>query len=102
MPPTKKSTTRERRLDPRIPLESNVEIRIIGTRFQGPSENISSQGIFFVSEAEIPVEVTVSRRYPPLKGRIVRVQAIREDTLGIAVRFDETLPPELDPSSTFE
>jgi hypothetical protein len=99
LPRARKTTEKERRDTPRIPIASTVEIRIIGSTFQGPSENISTQGIFFVTDAAIAVEVTVSPRHPPLHGRIVRVQSVRENTLGIAVRFDEPLPAELEPEA---
>lgn len=96
---TDEQRVRERRSSDRIPLEGSASVRILESEVIGPSRNISQEGIYFIAEAEMPVEVTLPSK-DVLKGKIVRIGAVREGELGIAVRFDERLSPDQLPELT--
>ncbi|MDP6423762.1 MAG: PilZ domain-containing protein [Planctomycetota bacterium] len=79
----------ERRGSDRLSLEGSVCIKVIEQKILGPSRNISTEGIYFIAEAEMPVEVTLPENGGVVTGKIVRVGAVRDGEIGIAIRFDE-------------
>jgi hypothetical protein len=87
-------TLKDRRLAGRIPIEGQVCVKILESHILGPSRNISQEGIYFIAEAEMPVEVTLPGNGGVFKGKVVRVGAVREGELGIAIRFDEPVPED--------
>lgn len=87
----------DRRGTERIPLEGTVSVKVVEGEILGPSRNISQEGIYFIAEAEMPVQVTLPMDGRVLSGKIVRVGAVRDGELGIAIRFDEKLPADLLP-----
>ncbi len=91
---SEEQSVQERRGSDRIPLEGSVSVKIIEKVILGPSRNISQEGIYFIAEAEMPVEVTLPHSGDVLSGKIVRIGAVREGELGIAIRFDENLAEE--------
>jgi hypothetical protein len=88
---------RERRGNDRIPLEGKVVVKIHECEMLGPSRNISQDGIYFITPAEMAVEIQLPDGLPTLHGKIVRVGAVRDGELGVAIRFDKPLPSELLP-----
>ena len=73
----------------RVDLESKVTIRISDQVLVGNGQNISEQGVFFVAEGRLPVEVQIEGRDGTLAGELVRTENMGSGQLGIAVRFDE-------------
>lgn len=94
---TQDTTTENRRHDPRIAMDETVTIRFDGATVVGPGKNISSQGLFFIATTAIPVSVRISGVDGPVRGELVRVEAMAEGQLGIAVRFLAPAP-ELPPA----
>lgn len=83
-------TTQERRRDDRQTIDGDLTVHIDPCEVSGPSQNVSSEGVYFTAAATIAVEVLLpdgQRR----KGHIMRIGAVREGELGIAVRFDEPM-----------
>lgn len=81
--------TGERRRGERAPLDGTVTVQFESQDVAGSGENISEQGVFFVADAAVRVRVRVDDADEWRDGQIVRVQAMGEGRLGIAVRFDE-------------
>ena len=73
----------------RVDLESKVTIRISDQVLVGNGQNSSEQGVFFVAEGRLPVEVQIEGRDGTLAGELVRTENMGSGQLGIAVRFDE-------------
>jgi len=80
----------ERRIHPRDPRAVPVEVHFEKTRLLGPSANLSPEGVYFLAEGSIPVTVTVTveGKKKTVKGRIVRIGAVNEKTLGVAIQFE--------------
>ena len=90
---TESQATENRRHDERRSLDADVLVRVLAQELQGPSQNVSAEGLYFTAKASLPVEVTLpdgSLR----TGQLLRVGAVREGELGLAVRFDEPLSPD--------
>ena len=93
------ATATERRSDGRIEVEGSVCVSIMQADILGPSRNVSREGIYFIAEAELPVEVTLPTSGDKVRGRIVRIGAVRDGEVGVAIKFDvplsdEQLPPQ--------
>ncbi|MGC6486746.1 MAG: PilZ domain-containing protein [Planctomycetota bacterium] len=86
----------EGRRAPRVQLDRKVTIRIGDHVLVGNGQNISEQGVFFVAEGRVPVEVEIEGRDGPLTGELVRTENMGAGQLGIAVRFDEAHPDLVD------
>lgn len=89
---TQDATTDNRRHDPRIDMAEKVTITFAGDAILGSGQNISSQGLFFVATTAIPVHVRIEGVDGIVHGELVRVQAMGEGQLGIAVRFTGPAP----------
>lgn len=79
--------TRDRRRGDRKPLDGTVTVQFESQDVQGPGENMSDEGVFFVADAAVRVRVRVDDTEEWRDGEVVRVQAMGEGRLGIAVRF---------------
>lgn len=86
----------EGRRAPRVELDRQVTIRIGDQVLVGNGQNISAQGVFFVAEGRLPVEVEIEGRDGPLAGELVRTENMGAGQLGIAVRFDDAHPDLVD------
>ncbi|GAB4150418.1 MAG: hypothetical protein Fur0037_18940 [Planctomycetota bacterium] len=84
---TDQPTTENRRQADRIQMHETVTVTISSDPVTGPGKNISEQGLFFVADARIPVEVRIKGVDGVLAGELVRVQTMKEGKIGIAVRF---------------
>jgi hypothetical protein len=73
----------------RVGFDSTVTIRLAGDAIVGSGQNVSGQGVFFVSEASIPVSIEIEGRSDTLAGELVRIENMGEGLLGIAVKFDD-------------
>lgn len=83
-------STEDRRADDRRTIEGALTVRVDPCEIHGPSQNVSADGVYFTAQADITVEVELpngTRR----RGKILRVGAVRDGELGVAVRFDEAL-----------
>ncbi|HLQ36805.1 MAG TPA: PilZ domain-containing protein [Planctomycetota bacterium] len=76
-----------RRQDPRVNMGERVTVTFSAGEMVGSGQNISAQGVFFVAETSIPVMVRIDGVAAPVAGELIRVQAMGEGKLGIAVRF---------------
>lgn len=74
----------------RVGFDSTVTIRLSGDAIVGSGQNVSGQGVFFVSEASIPVTVEIDGRPGTLPGELVRIENMGDGQVGIAVKFDDT------------
>lgn len=88
------TTGKDLRADLRVPMHENVTVQIEAQRIVGPGENISAQGVFFVTEGAIPVTVRIAGVDQVVRGELVRVQTMGEGRTGIAVRFLTPAPAD--------
>ncbi|MGE3171149.1 MAG: PilZ domain-containing protein [Planctomycetota bacterium] len=86
----KDSATKDQRRDPRLPIDDDVTIAIDAQDLVGPGRNVSAQGVYFTTTGTIRVHVKISGQAATVAGELVRVEAMGDGSLGIAVRF---LPP---------
>jgi hypothetical protein len=77
----------ERRRDDRQRLGGTVTVRLPAQAVVGPGENISSDGVFFVTEAALEVEVTLPGEVEARRGELVRLTQIGGGRVGVAIRF---------------
>jgi hypothetical protein len=84
------SSTADRRGPSRQPLSGRVVIELERVQLVGPGQNISSDGVYFVSDGNIPVRVHLEGRDGEITGELVRVEAMGQGKLGVAVRFRES------------
>ena len=88
----------EGRRSPRVELDGNVSVRLARAAIVGSGQNISDQGVFFVTDGDVPVEVEIEGRDGALLGKLVRVESMGGGAVGIAVKFDEMHPDLVDGS----
>ena len=77
-------------------LGGRVTIRFDGDALVGDGQNISEQGVFFVAQGRIPVEVEVEGRDGVFRGEVVRTENMGDGQVGVAVKFDEPHPSLVD------
>jgi len=83
-------TTRPVRGSERISFDGAVSIRVDGEAIVGSGQNVSEQGVFFVSKSPIKVSVEIAGRDTVMSGELVRIENMGAGDIGIAVKFDET------------
>jgi len=78
------------RESPRTRLDTSVRIELSGTHVEGTTRNVSRTGLLLVSDEELTVDVEYvdGDHHVARRGRIVRVQRLSGDSLGIAIAFD--------------
>ena len=79
----------ERRGDERQPFEGEITIRFLEAELVGPGENISGDGVFFVTEDSVRVEVSTGEGGEIYEGELVRLHSMGGGKTGVAVRFNE-------------
>lgn len=77
----------ERRIGERQPFEGEITIRFLDPVLVGPGENISAEGVFFVADGSVKVEVSTSEGGEVFTGELVRLHKMGEGKTGVAVRF---------------
>jgi hypothetical protein len=77
-------------------LGGRVTIRFGSDALIGDGQNISEQGVFFVAQGRVPVEVEVEGREGVFLGEVVRTENMGSGQIGIAVKFDEPNPALVD------
>lgn len=85
-----KGVDERRRGGDRLPVSGVVTVSMPALAFEGPSENVSRDGVYFTAKQNLDVEVTLPNG-TTRKGHIMRVGAVRDGEFGIAVRFAEPL-----------
>ena len=80
----------------RVDLDGNVKIRFTVECVEGSGQNVSAEGVFFVSQGRVPVEVVVEGSNGPVTGQLVRIENLGDGNVGIAVKFDEAHPELVD------
>ena len=78
------------RQDPRVGFDRKVKICFEGDGIVGSGQNVSNQGVFFVAEGSIQVQVEIEGREGTLSGQLVRIENMDAGSVGIAVKFDAT------------
>lgn len=79
--------TAERRRDDRRDLSGKVTVSVPAQALDGSGENVSDDGLYFVSGSALEVEVQLPGEATPRRGKLVRVAAMAEGRVGIAVKF---------------
>ncbi|MHC5062662.1 MAG: hypothetical protein ACYTG5_01655 [Planctomycetota bacterium] len=77
----------ERRGDARQPFEGEIRVRLLDPILVGPGENISGDGVFFVTEGSVQVEVSAGEDGKVYQGELVRLHSMGGGKTGVAVRF---------------
>lgn len=85
--------TQDRRGEDRRPLTGEVIVRFSDTPLEGSGQNISPEGVYFVSEGAVRVRVWLEGRDEPVEGSLVRVATMGDGKTGIAVAFDQEVGP---------
>tara|TARA_R110002072_G_scaffold27804_2_gene90184 strand:- start:13555 stop:13845 length:291 start_codon:yes stop_codon:yes gene_type:complete len=88
-------TSADRKFD-RVGFDSAVTIRLAGGAIVGNGQNVSEQGVFFVSEGSIPVMVEIDGREHPIPGELVRIENMGDGMVGLAVKFADTVTDLVD------
>jgi hypothetical protein len=81
----RQSTAGERRDTTRQPTDAQVEVLWVEPGVVGSGQNISDDGVYFVTPG--PVRVRVRVEGVELDGELVRAQSLDGSQTGIAVRF---------------
>ena len=69
-----------------------MTIRFRADAIIGSGQNISDEGVFFLTEASVPVIVEILGRDKPLMGELVRLETMGSGQIGIAVKFEQLQP----------
>ena len=85
---TPEQANQDRRSTTRAPGPRTVTIRIPPTTLEGSAENLSSDGIYLLCDAEIRVEVDLPDSEESCEGVLIRVESIRDGEIGLAIRLD--------------
>ncbi len=78
----------ERRGGERKPFDGEIRIRFLDSELVGPGENISGDGVFFVTEGSVRVEVSAGDDGKTYQGELVRLHSMGSGKTGVAVRFE--------------
>jgi hypothetical protein len=78
----------ERRGGERQPFDGEIRIRFLDPILVGPGENISGDGVFFVTEDSVRVEVSTDGDDKVYQGELVRLHSMGSGKTGVAVRFE--------------
>ena len=73
----------------RAPLQGEVTVVFNDTPLFGSGENISSAGVYFITDEHIQVKVRLEGYENLVDARLVRVESMGEGKTGIAVKFEE-------------
>jgi hypothetical protein len=79
------------RRDERLPLDEAVTVEVDASSIAGSGQNISAQGVFFTTDATLPVTVRIGGRASGVRGELVRYETMGNGRVGIAIRFLEPL-----------
>lgn len=79
----------ERRHNERRALGGTVTVRLPAQELVGPGENASPEGVYFVTEGKLDVDVVLPGETEPRRGELVRVTQMGDGRLGIAVRLPD-------------
>ncbi|MEZ5980032.1 MAG: PilZ domain-containing protein [Planctomycetota bacterium] len=81
---------RDSRESPRTRLSVSVRVEMSGTHIAGNTRDVSERGVMLVTDEPIPVTVEYLDGDQPVsrRGRVVRVQRLAGEALGIAIAFE--------------
>lgn len=80
----------ERRGGKRQPFAGEISIRFLDPVLVGPGENISEDGVFFVTDDSVRVEVSTGEDGEVYAGELVRLHSMGAGKTGVAVRFTDS------------
>lgn len=91
--PTRSSaatSSSESRESPREALVTAVRVELSDTHVSGTTRNVSDNGLLLVTDEDLEVSIEYLDGEQPVsrRGRIVRVQGLSGNGLGIAIAFD--------------
>ncbi len=81
------STEDSRRRTPRLETNDSVRVAVAAQNVEGVERNISAQGVYFVADAKLHVNVYLEGSEQPVAGELIRVENMGDGKLGFAVRF---------------
>jgi hypothetical protein len=79
--------TQDQRRDLRVPIDDYVTVAIDAQNLVGPGRNVSAQGVYFTTTGSVRVHVRIAGSPRAIPGELVRVDAMGDGNIGIAVRF---------------
>ncbi|MFK7742959.1 MAG: PilZ domain-containing protein [Planctomycetota bacterium] len=74
---------------PRLALDGKVTVRLVSNAIHGSGQNVSEQGVFFLADGSVPVEIEVEGHDGVIAGKLIRAESMGPESLGIAVKFDD-------------
>ena len=85
------SSADERRFDNRQALDGDVVVELAEPQIIGPGQNISPEGVFFVSEGAVRVRIRIEGEDEGWRaGELIRVQSMGPNQVGVAVKFTDS------------
>ena len=78
----------EMRRDSRVGINEQVTVELLAGPMVGSGDNLSLQGVYFTTTGPIPVSVRIGDG-SVVRGELIRVEAMGDERVGIAVRFLE-------------
>ena len=77
---------KERRSSDRNPMMKSVEVRFSEESVTGPGQNVSEDGVLFITQESLRVRVRIGDEQWA-DGELIRVQNMGEGRIGVAVKF---------------
>ncbi len=77
---------KERRISDRNSMTQSVEVRFPEEPVTGPGQNLSEDGVLFVTQESLRVRVRIGDEQW-VDGELIRVQNMGEGRIGVAVKF---------------
>lgn len=77
---------KERRISDRNSMTQSVEVRFPEEPATGPGQNLSEDGVLFVTQESLRVRVRIGDEQW-VDGELIRVQNMGEGRIGVAVKF---------------
>jgi hypothetical protein len=89
-PESESVSAADRRDRRRKSTDLKIEVSVETGSLEGQTQNLSAAGVFFFSESDLRVRVSLEQEDGPIErsGRLVRVERMNEDSTGFAIEFD--------------
>ncbi len=69
-------------------MDQQVTVTFCESAVQGPGENITADGVYFLADEPLRVLVQIEGQEEAVPGQLVRVANMGDGKTGIAVKFD--------------
>jgi len=86
-------TDTDRRGKTRVDCPLSVRVQLPAAPLDGQSANVSTDGIYFLAQGPLAVEVSIQTPAGArvVKGKLVRLDSRAHDQVGVAVRLDQSI-----------